>query len=144
MNTKQGLKLIAIFSTIIATIFLFLGAVSYYKASPAAAVNYSVFEMAFKANGFSFGHFLLILLTIASLTISIVSLYKDDNKILPLIVSVTSLIACILAFLTGTMVQKPQYYHLILGGVMLGILLGLAAISSIINSIRLWILKKND
>lgn len=144
MNLKQFLKLITILAMILATIGIFVNSVKYNYISKTYP---SMFEMVNFNNYFSFGHLLCTILIIFGLALSIFSLYFDDNKVMPLILFVISIVACVLVFCSASMGAakiNPSRFSLYVGSILAGVSLIISTITCGINSFRMWILKKNN
>lgn len=145
MNIKQFLKLISILAFLISTIGLFVFSVVDYglidKSYP------KMIEMVNFNNVFSFGHLLSIILTLFGLAISIISIYLDKNKVIPLVLFIISLVACILVFLSarmGAAYDNTDKFSLHGGAIFIGVLLAISTIACGINSFRIWIMKKDN
>lgn len=144
MSLKQKIKLVNLIFAIIATLSLLLPLVNDSKS------NYNTIFHLMGQNGFRVGILFTFLAVIATVATSFLTIYFDDNKIIPVLLVISSLTALILSFFIKQLstpdgdITWSTFAKLGFGAYILIVALGISFVASSILAIRVLILKKDD
>lgn len=143
MTFKQKLKLINIICVILALIALVVPDVTNNSD------KFNAFQLLHR-NGFMIGILFLIILVVASAATSFVSANFDENKYIPLLIMVFSLVGFILSIFIRQISNGKgelnwlEFSKLFVGGYVLIVTLGLSFLLNLVIAFRSIVLKKND